>query len=63
MHPFQAGQLADQRIADWRSQAAERRRLAAAAAPATPIRQWLGWILIQAGLRLAVSSVGAWPSR
>jgi hypothetical protein len=60
MHPFQVGQVAQHRIAGLHEKAARRRR-AATAAPGRRvlIRHRAGWILVQVGLRLAISSAGA----
>jgi hypothetical protein len=60
MHPFQVGQVANQRIAGLREEAAQRRR-AAMAPPGRRvlIRHRAGWILIHVGLRLAISSADA----
>jgi hypothetical protein len=61
MYPFQAGPVADQRRADLRAQAAQRRRAATAATARcrVPVRHRAGWVLIHIGLRLAVSSTDA----
>jgi hypothetical protein len=61
MHPFQAGQVADQHGADLRAQAIRRRRAAAAlsARRHVPVRHRAGWALIHLGLRLAASSADA----
>jgi hypothetical protein len=63
MHPFLAGQLADQRVAGQQAEAAQHRRAAAAAVGRhVAVRRRAGWLLIQAGLRLVLSPAERGPA-
>jgi hypothetical protein len=54
MYPTLLPALASQRAAEMRTAASGHRRPAQPSRAAWPIRQRIGWALVQAGLRLAV---------
>ena len=55
MHPAFVEALASQRTAELRATVVSRHQVAArSSGPASSIRQRVGWVLIQVGLRLAV---------
>jgi hypothetical protein len=60
MHPAIMHALVSQHTEQMRAAAARRRQAAARLGePASPVRQRVGWVLVEVGLRLAVRQAGA----